>query len=111
MLKEAKDANIPVILTDRAVDSPDTTLYKTFLGSDFVEEGKKAGEWLVEEYQGNTGPVNIVELRGHHRLGPGQRPQAKGFADAIAADPKFKSSPRRPVTSPAPAARRSWRRS
>ena len=29
VLKEAKDAKIPVILTDRAVDSTDTSLYKT----------------------------------------------------------------------------------
>ena len=34
VLKEAKDAGIPVILTDRAVDSSDTSLYKTFLGSE-----------------------------------------------------------------------------
>src|SRR4051812_20333261 len=52
VLKEAKDANIPVILTDRSVDSADKTLYKTFIGSDFVLEGKKAGEWLVKEYEG-----------------------------------------------------------
>jgi ABC-type sugar transport system substrate-binding protein len=32
VLQEAKRANIPVILTDRAVDTPDQTLYKTFLG-------------------------------------------------------------------------------
>ena len=44
VLKEAKNANIPVILTDRSVDSADKTLYKTFLGSDFVEEGRKAGK-------------------------------------------------------------------
>ena len=44
VLKEARDADIPVILTDRAVDSADTSLYQTFLGSDFVEEGKKAGD-------------------------------------------------------------------
>lgn len=43
VLKEAKTANIPVILTDRAIDSPDKSLYKTFLGSDFIAEGKKAG--------------------------------------------------------------------
>ena len=36
VLKEAKDAKIPVILTDRAVDSADKSLYKTFLGSDFT---------------------------------------------------------------------------
>ena len=33
---EAKAAHIPVILTDRSVDTKDTTLYKTFLGSAFV---------------------------------------------------------------------------
>src|ERR1041384_5858240 len=44
VLNEAKRANIPVILTDRAVDSKDTSLYQTFIGSDFVKEGNKAGE-------------------------------------------------------------------
>ncbi len=48
VLKEAKDAGIPVILTDRAVDSKDTSLYQTFIGSDFVEEGRSAGKWLVD---------------------------------------------------------------
>src|SRR4051812_42358434 len=43
VLGEAKAAGIPVILTDRAVDSPDTTLYRSFLGSDFVLEGRRAG--------------------------------------------------------------------
>src|SRR5688500_18589518 len=41
VLQEAKRAKIPVVLTDRAVDSEDTSLYKTFLGSDFVVEGEK----------------------------------------------------------------------
>src|SRR5690606_36473503 len=50
VLKEAKAAGIPVVLTDRAVDS-DPSMYVTFLGSDFVEEGKKAGQWLVDEYK------------------------------------------------------------
>nr|BFE72590.1 ABC transporter substrate-binding protein [Actinoplanes digitatis] len=89
VLKEAKDANIPVILTDRAVDTPDTTLYKTFIGSDFVLEGKKAGEWLVKEYEGKPDTVNIVELQGT----PGAAPtndRKEGFGDVIKADPKFK---------------------
>src|SRR3712207_9200578 len=42
VLLEAKRANIPVILTDRSVDSEDDSLYETFLGSDFVLEGEKA---------------------------------------------------------------------
>jgi galactofuranose transport system substrate-binding protein len=89
VLKEAKDADIPVILTDRAVDSTDTSLYKTFIGSDFVEEGKKAGDWLVQEYQGKTDPVNIVELQGTTGSAPAND-RKKGFGDVIAAEPKFK---------------------
>jgi simple sugar transport system substrate-binding protein/ribose transport system substrate-binding protein len=89
VLKEAKDAGIPVILTDRAIDSPDTSLYKTFIGSDFVKEGKVSGEWLVKQYEGKTDPVNIVELQGTTGSAPAND-RKKGFGDVIAADPKFK---------------------
>ncbi|WP_220447135.1 ABC transporter substrate-binding protein [Nonomuraea deserti] len=89
VLKEAKNAKIPVILTDRAVDSKDTTLYKTFLGSDFIEEGKKAGQWLVEEYKDVTETVNIVELQGTTGSAPANDRKA-GFAEVIGAEPKFK---------------------
>ncbi|GAA0557860.1 ABC transporter substrate-binding protein [Paractinoplanes ferrugineus] len=89
VLKEAKDANIPVILTDRAVDSQDTSLYVSFLGSDFIEEGKKAGQWLVDQYKGKSGPVNIVELQGTTGAAPAIDRQ-KGFAETIAADPNLK---------------------
>ncbi|WNG89514.1 substrate-binding domain-containing protein [Mycobacterium sp. ITM-2016-00317] len=40
VLLEAKNANIPVILTDRAVDTTVPDAYKTFLGADFVDEGR-----------------------------------------------------------------------
>ena len=89
VLKEAKDAKIPVILTDRAVDSKDTTLYKTFLGSDFVKEGKTAGEWLVKDSASATGTVNIAELQGTTGSAPAIDRQ-QGFKEAIAADPKLK---------------------
>ncbi|GAA1620433.1 ABC transporter substrate-binding protein [Nonomuraea maheshkhaliensis] len=88
VLKEAQNAKIPVILTDRAVDSTDTSLYKTFLGSDFVEEGKKAGQWLVEEYKDSTDKVNIVELQGTTGSAPANDRKA-GFQEVIGADAKF----------------------
>ncbi|MFC4006362.1 ABC transporter substrate-binding protein [Nonomuraea purpurea] len=88
VLKEAKDAKIPVILTDRAVDSKDTSLYKTFLGSDFVEEGKKAGQWLVEEYKDAKDPVKIVELQGTTGSAPAND-RKSGFQEVIGADAKF----------------------
>lgn len=89
VLKEAKDAKIPVILTDRAVDSKDDSLYASFLGSDFVEEGKKAGDWLVKEYQGKPDAVNIVELQGTTGSAPAND-RKSGFGDVIKADAKFK---------------------
>ena len=87
VLLEAKRANIPVILTDRLVDSDDTSLYGTFLGSDFVSEGGKAGQWLVDN--AGDGPVHVVELQGT----PGSAPatdRKKGFEEAIAASPNIK---------------------
>ncbi len=89
VLKDAKDAGIPVILTDRAVDSQDKSLYKTFLGSDFVKEGKEAGDWLVKQNEGKTAPVSVVELQGTVGAAPAIDRQ-KGFADAITANPNIK---------------------
>ncbi|MGI5155589.1 ABC transporter substrate-binding protein [Microbispora sp. CA-102843] len=89
VLKEAQNAKIPVILTDRAVDSKDTSLYKTFLGSDFVEEGKKAGQWLVDQYKDSQDDVNIVQLEGTTGSAPANDRKA-GFQEVISADPKFK---------------------
>ncbi|MFD0806470.1 ABC transporter substrate-binding protein [Nocardioides caeni] len=89
VLQEAKAANIPVILTDRAVDSEDTSLYETFLGSDFVLEGEKAGEWLVENAADSDvdgdGDINVVQLEGTTGAAPAID-RAEGFASAIEAD-------------------------
>jgi simple sugar transport system substrate-binding protein len=63
VLREAKAAGIPVILTDRAVDLKDDSLWLSFMGSDFVEEGRRAARWIVENSKAR-GPVNIVELQG-----------------------------------------------
>lgn len=92
VLQEAKRANIPVILTDRAVDTEDTSLYQTFLGSDFVLEGEKAGEWLVENAADadvdGDGDINVVQLEGTTGAAPAID-RAEGFATAIAADSKI----------------------
>jgi len=89
VLKEAKAAKIPVVLTDRAVDSKDTSLYVSFMGSDFTEEGRKAGRWLVEKMKDAKGDVNIVELQGTVGSAPAID-RKKGFEEVIKADPKFK---------------------
>ena len=92
VLQEAKAAGIPVILTDRAVDSEDTSLYKTFIGSDFVVEGEKAGQWLVDNAADSDvngdGKINVVQLEGTTGAAPAID-RAEGFADKIAADPSI----------------------
>ena len=89
VLREAKAAKIPVILSDRAVNEKDDSLWVSFMGSDFVEEGRRAGRWLVEKTKGSTTPVNIVELQGTVGSAPAID-RKKGFEEIIKADPKFK---------------------
>ncbi|MFC6149377.1 MULTISPECIES: ABC transporter substrate-binding protein [Mumia] len=92
VLQEAKRAKIPVILTDRSVDSDDTSLYETFLGSDFVLEGEKAGDWLVENADDadtdKNGTINVVQLEGTTGAAPAID-RAEGFKEKIAADPRI----------------------
>ena len=88
VLNEAKAAGIPVILTDRAVTS-DPSLYVGFLGSDFVEEGRKAGRLVSEKFKDATEDVNIVELQGTVGSAPASD-RKTGFEEVIAANPHLK---------------------
>jgi galactofuranose transport system substrate-binding protein len=89
VLREAKAAKIPVILSDRAVDEKDDSLWVTFMGSDFVEEGRRAGRWLVEKTKGTSGDVNIVELQGTVGSAPAID-RKKGFEEIIKTNPRYK---------------------
>lgn len=89
VLQEAKEAGIPVVLTDRAIDSDDESLYVTFIGSDFVEEGRLAGQWLLEQFKDATEPVNIVELQGTTGSAPAND-RKSGFEDVIKENPNLK---------------------
>ena len=86
MLVEARDAGIPVVLTDRAIESEEEGLYVTFLGSDFVLEGERAGEWVAEEFA-DADHVNIVELEGTTGSAPALD-RAEGFRTVLT-DEKF----------------------
>ncbi|QRK11366.1 ABC transporter substrate-binding protein [Archangium violaceum] len=93
VLREAKRARIPVILTDRAVSAKDESLWVTFLGSDFVEEGRRAAKWLVDyapvKELAAKGEVNIVELQGTVGSAPAID-RKKGFEEVLKGHPKFK---------------------
>jgi simple sugar transport system substrate-binding protein len=82
VLKEAKDAKIPVILEDRSM-SADPSLYAGFIGSDFMTEGHKAAAWLIKA---TGGKGRIVELSGHLGSDAADDRQ-KAFAEGIANSP------------------------
>lgn len=86
VLREAKAAKIPVFLTDRSVDVSDETLYTAFIGSDFIDEGKRGGEWLAKKTGGKS---QIAELQGTAGASP-TIDRKKGFDDAIKKFPGMK---------------------
>ncbi len=88
VLQEAKAAGIPVVLTDRAVDS-DPSLYRTFIGSDFIKEGEKAATWAKGEFA-DASNVNMVVLEGTTGSAPAND-RATGWANILGSDPKFKT--------------------
>lgn len=82
VLQEAKDAGIPVIVTDRSVDVSDTSLYVTLLGSNFVEEGRKAAKYLLDKMKNVKGQIHVVELQGTTNSAPALD-RKKGFEEVI----------------------------
>ena len=85
-LQAAREANIPVILVDREAEGKAGEDFVTFLGSNFVEQGRRAAQWLVDETGGKAG---IVELTGT----PGSSvaaDRAKGFREVIEKHPDMK---------------------
>lgn len=62
VLKEAKDAGIPVIIVDRMIDVSDDSLFTAWVGSDFRAEGDKAVEWLDQKFGDEE--LNIVHIQG-----------------------------------------------
>lgn len=87
VLREAKDAGIPVFLLDRAITVKDPSLYMSVVTADNVLEGRLIGDWLVKHEAGKQ--CNVVELQG--TVGASVAiDRKKGFAEAIADHPNIK---------------------
>ena len=85
-LAEIKRAGVPVVVCNRPIDPDDPSLYTTFLGSDYVAEGRKVGEWLAGR---TAAKATIVELTGVP--GTPQTAELKaGFGEALATHPDMK---------------------
>jgi simple sugar transport system substrate-binding protein len=92
ILQEAKDAGIPVLVTDRKIDIQDESLYAGFIGTDSVEEGRDAARFLLRKFKDRIAagdePVRIVELSGTIGASPATG-RAQGFREIIDQYPQF----------------------
>jgi ABC-type sugar transport system substrate-binding protein len=94
VLQEAQKAKIPVIMIDRDVAKEDQKYRLTIMGSDFVKEGEKAGQWLADYLKKNsmddgTQPINIVQIEGTTGSAPAID-RATGFANILAKHANWK---------------------
>src|SRR3954470_22794217 len=84
----ARDAGIPVFLVDRDVDhtmAKPGEDYVCFIGSDFIQEATRVGEWLVKNANGKS---KIIELEGTTGASAATD-RKKGFDDFIAKHSQF----------------------
>jgi simple sugar transport system substrate-binding protein len=86
VLRELKQAKIPVILVDRGVNVSDDSLYATLIASDFVEEGRMAARWLAEA---TGGKATIAELRGTTGSAPAID-RERGFREIVDQHPQMR---------------------
>ncbi len=89
VLAEAKQADIPVIIMDRMIDTQDDSLYRAYVGADFYAEGVRAGEYLIRKADAlGADHLRIVEICGTTGSTPMQDRQ-RGFMDVIGKDERF----------------------
>lgn len=89
VLREALQAEIPVIIVDRKIKTSNKNLYTAYIGEDALEEGKKAAHFLQQKYEESEKKhLNIVELAGTKNSSVA-RERALGFRQIIDQDPKF----------------------
>jgi simple sugar transport system substrate-binding protein len=87
VLGEARAAGIPVILTDRKLNTADPNLWLTFIGSDFEEEGRRAASWIAARFPHGS-PRGIVEIRGTEGSSP-EVDRGRGFRNVLAHNSRF----------------------
>ena len=92
VLEEAKEAGIPVILSDRMMQVSDDSLFEAWVGGNFVKEGETCGNWLADylEAQGRGDEeINIVTIQG--TIGASaQVGRTDGFANILAQHSNWK---------------------
>jgi simple sugar transport system substrate-binding protein len=86
VLEEARDAGIPVLVCDREIDIQDENLYAGFIGTNSLDQGRRAAEFLVRKFSHETESgrrtVKIIELSGTEGSSVAAK-RAEGFREAL----------------------------
>lgn len=96
VLQEARDAGIPVLVTDRKIHVEDQSLYAGFIGTDSLTEGRNAGFFVLDKFKDKQGlldgkkeHINIVELAG--TVGSSVAiGRAEGFREVLDSHPEYR---------------------
>ncbi|MBB4755238.1 ABC transporter substrate-binding protein [Actinoplanes lobatus] len=89
VLRQARDAGIPVVLTDRLIETLDESLYVSSIGAEFASEGNLAALYLENDYEGTSGHVNVVELLGTRGSSP-TKLRTEGFRETASRHGKLR---------------------
>lgn len=88
VLMEARDAGIPVLLSDRKISVAEDDLFMTFIGADFIEEGRRAMRWTAANVPADKHPVRILEIQGTVGATPTIE-RKRGFEMLLAEHPDY----------------------
>ncbi|PWJ93787.1 MULTISPECIES: sugar ABC transporter substrate-binding protein [Mesorhizobium] len=85
-LRKAKEAGIPVVVTNSQADPSAADYFNTFSGPDNIKQANSAGEMMVEALGGKGNVVVIDGLPGYSVA----QEREKGFLDVIKQHPDIK---------------------
>ncbi len=89
VLQEAKEAGIPVVISDRKINAGED-LINTYIGADFLEEGRRAMRWLQSRGEfSDEEEVKILELQGNKGASPTEE-RHEGFVEIMEEDPRYR---------------------
>jgi simple sugar transport system substrate-binding protein len=94
VLEEAREAKIPVLVCDRKINIEDKGLYAGYIGTDAIQEGRSAGEFLLNKFKdpADNSPeektVKIAEISGTEGSSVAIE-RALGFREIIEQEPRF----------------------
>lgn len=90
VLKEAQEADIPVIVIDRHINVSNPNLYVTHIGPSFKAEGQRGGLYVSNYFsESDQAEINVLELAGLYNTSTTNL-RTEGFSEAIGRDTRIK---------------------